>query len=117
MKLEQLLLNDLNHKGIDYKLNGENRVPGILNITFPNMLGQTLVMKLDLAGVAVSFGSACSSGTPKPSDVLLNLGLSDEEALRTVRISIGKFHTAEDIYKFTNILHEILHKNIEKEHR
>ena len=95
-------------------MNGENRIPGILNITFPNILGQTLVMKLDLENIAISFGSACSSGTPKPSDVLLNLGLSDDEALRTIRISIGKFHTENDILHLTTILHEIFNKEQKK---
>ena len=47
----------------------------IVNITFPHILGQSLVMKLDMKGIAISFGSACSSGTPKPSRVLLDLGL------------------------------------------
>jgi len=108
LNLEKLFLNDLNDKGINYNLNGENRIPGILNITFPAILGQSLVMKLDLAGVAVSFGSACSSGTPRPSDVLLNLGLTDRQALRTIRISIGKFHKKDDIYSLTSILSEIL---------
>ncbi len=114
LKLEELFLNDLNEKGIVYTLNGLNRVPGILNVTFPKMLGQTLVMKLDLMGIAVSFGSACSSGTPKPSDVLLNLGLSAEEALQTIRISIGKFHTKDDIYNLTDALYKILHKELQK---
>jgi len=108
LALEKLLINELNQKKITYKLNGENRVAGILNITFPNILGQTLVMKLDLQGIAVSFGSACSSGTPKPSEVLLNLGLSDDEALRTIRISIGKFHNEDDIYNLTSKLENIL---------
>jgi len=114
LRLERLFLDDLNDKGIAYKLNGENRIPGILNLTFPNTLAQTLVMKLDMEGIAVSFGSACSSGTPKPSEVLLNLGLSDDDALRTIRISIGKFHTETDIFHLTNILNEIFYKEYEK---
>ena len=75
------------------------------------------MMKLDLEGIAISFGSACSSGTPKPSKALLNLGLNDEDALRTVRISIGKFHAKEDIYSLVNILNQILNsKHNEVEH-
>ena len=115
LQLENLFIDELNTKNITYKLNGQDRMPGILNITFPNVLGQTLVMKLDLHGIAVSFGSACSSGTPKPSEVLLNLGLSDEEALKTIRISIGKFHTKDDIYDLVNILQEILCNKYEKD--
>ena len=115
LQLENLFISELNTKNITYKLNGENRMPGILNITFPNILGQTLVMKLDLHGIAVSFGSACSSGTPKPSKVLLNLGLSDDEALKTIRISIGKFHTKNDIYDLVNRLQKILCNKYEKD--
>ena len=115
LALENIFINELNTKKINYKLNGECRVPGILNITFPAILGQALVMKLDLNGVAVSFGSACSSGTPKPSEVLLNLGLTSNEALRTIRISIGKFHTENDIYELVNILDEILCNQYKKE--
>ena len=115
LDLENVFINALNEKKINYKLNGKCRIPGILNITFPAILGQTLVMKLDLNGVAVSFGSACSSGTPKPSEVLLNLGLTSDEALRTIRISIGKFHTDNDIYDLVSILNEILCNEYEKD--
>ena len=115
LDLENTFINELNKKKINYKLNGKCRIPGILNITFPAILGQTLVMKLDLNGVAVSFGSACSSGTPKPSEVLLNLGLTSDEALRTIRISIGKFHTDNDIYDLVSMLNEILCNEYEKD--
>ena len=115
LDLENAFINALNEKKINYKLNGKCRIPGILNITFPAILGQTLVMKLDLNGIAVSFGSACSSGTPKPSEVLLNLGLTSDEALRTIRISIGKFHTDNDIYDLVNMLDEILCNEYEKD--
>ena len=95
--LEQIFLTLLNQKKINYSLNGKNRLSGILNVTFHDILGTNLVMQLDLKGFAISFGSACSSGTPKASKVLLNLGLSNEDALSTVRISIGSFHEENDI--------------------
>ena len=65
-------------------------------------------MKLDMSGFAVSFGSACSSGTPKASKVLLDLGMTSEEALRTIRISIGTFHEKEDVSKLVDSLKIIL---------
>ena len=108
LELESLFLKLLSEKHIEHTVNGNNRIPGIMNITFPSILGQNLVMKLDLKGFAVSFGSACSSGTAKPSGVLLELGLSDEEALRSVRISIGKFHNADDIYHIVDCIDNAL---------
>ena len=115
LELENHFFKSLDQTKINYRLNGVERLPGILNITFPNMLGQTLVMKLDLHGIAVSFGSACSSGTPKPSEVLLNLGLNEDQALKTIRISIGKFHTKNDIHELVNILQEVLCNKYEKD--
>jgi len=113
LKLENLFLDLLNKHQIIHQVNGKNRLPGIINITFP-ILGQTLVMKLDLEGIAVSFGSACSSGTPKASKVLLDLGLTDDKALKTIRISIGKFHTEDDIYSLVKVLNQILNPENQK---
>ena len=114
-ELEQKFLKLLKEKNISFKLNGENRLSGILNITFPNISGTNLVMKLDLNGFAISFGSACSSGTPKASKILLNLGLNNDEALRTVRISIGKIHKENDIIKLANCLEQVLKKESNKD--
>ena len=77
-------------------------MPGVLAIGFPGIDGQSLVIALDLKGVAVSFGSACSSGSVKASEILLNIGLSNDEALQTVRISIVKLHTKSDVIALTN---------------
>jgi cysteine desulfurase len=66
-------------------------------ILFENVSGDALAIRLDLEGVAVSVGSACSSGTPAPSDALLALGLSRAEAKRVVRLSISRSTTAEEI--------------------
>jgi len=114
LELETLFLKLLTEKNINHILNGSNRIPGIMNITFPDILGQNLVMKLDLQGIAVSFGSACSSGTAKSSGVLLEIGLTDEQALRTIRISIGKFHNADDIYNIVDCIETVLKKNYNK---
>ena len=71
------------------------------------MDGQTLLMNLDLNGIAISFGSACSSGTSKPSNALLEVGMNENEARNTVRISFGKFNTEEDIKYLVQILQKI----------
>ncbi len=73
------------------------RLPNTSAILFEEVSGDALAIRLDLAGVAVSVGSACSSGTPAPSDALLSLGLSRAEAKRVVRLSISRRTTAEEI--------------------
>ena len=98
----------LDEKAINYKVNGENRVPGVLNLTFPDMDGQSLVLQLDLAGIGISFGAACASGTTKPSKMLLNMGVTEKEAQSTVRISFGKIHSLQDVKTVTNTIQQIM---------
>ena len=112
--LETHFLNQLNEKDIDYKINGSERVPGVLNMTYPNIDGQNLVMQLDLAGIGISYGAACASGTAKTSDILLDMGLTKENALSTVRISFGKIHSLKDIETVANAIHQILIQQSEK---
>lgn len=73
------------------------RLPHISNIIFPGVDAQSLVMALDSEGICVSSGSACSSGTPMPSHVLKSLGLSDKDALSSIRFSFGIFNTDQEI--------------------
>jgi len=95
--MEKTLVEELNKNNINYKINGENRLPGLLNISFYDIEGQTLLMNLDMAGIAISYGSACSSGSSKPSDVLIKIGIDEQIAQNSVRISIGKFIKKDDI--------------------
>ena len=73
------------------------RLPNTSAILFPGIPGETLAIRLDLAGVEVSVGSACSSGTTAPSPALLSLGLSRAEARSVVRFSLSRFTTAAEI--------------------
>jgi len=73
----------------------ENRIYNTLNICFPGVWSEQLI--LSLGNIAVSSGSACSSVTSKPSHVLKALGLSDENALSSIRFSLGRFTTEEEI--------------------
>lgn len=79
--------------------NGEHvpRLPNTTNIYFDATEGEALLIALDLKGLAVSTGAACSSGTIEPSHVLLAMGLSPERAKASIRFSLGKQSTAEDI--------------------
>jgi cysteine desulfurase len=76
---------------------GPPRVPNTTNIRFDHVEGEALVIALDLRGFAISSGSACSSGAVRPSPVLLAIGLSAEGAKSSVRFSLGKQNTAEQV--------------------
>jgi len=80
-------------------LNGEGapRVPNTTNIYFDGIDGEALVIALDLKGLAVSTGAACSSGAIEPSHVLTAMGLRPERARASIRFSLGKQNTAEDV--------------------
>ena len=80
-------------------LNGENapRVPNTTNIYFDGIDGEALVIALDLKGLAVSTGAACSSGAIEPSHVLTAMGLTRDRAKASIRFSLGKQNTSEDV--------------------
>lgn len=98
--LERLLKIDGAH------LNGspENRVPGNINIRFDGVSGSKLVALCSLYGVYISTGSACNDGIPEPSHVLKSIGISDEEALSSVRITLGHQNTEEDVNTAADII-------------
>ena len=87
-------------------LNGslENRVPGNINIRFSGVSGAKLVTLCSLYGVYISSGSACNEGISEPSHVLKAIGLTDEEALSSVRITIGHENTEEEIDQAADII-------------
>ncbi len=87
-----------------FSINGSGSCPGIINIHLPGIAGHALVMNLDAEGVAVSYGSACASGTPKPSHVLLAMGLDEEAASQSVRISFGYGTTEAEVHTVARIL-------------
>jgi len=72
-------------------------LPNTLSVTFPGLRSDDLVVALDLAGVYVSSGAACASGKPEPSHVLKGMGLSDELARATIRISVRADHTEAEL--------------------
>lgn len=113
--LKNILLKELynSFKGM-YVINGdtENSLPNILNVSFlPDKLKLSsgmLPVMLDLKDVAVSGGSACSSGSLKPSGILLEMGIEESVASSTIRVSFGRFNTEKDIKKLIKSLKEIL---------
>lgn len=76
---------------------GAARVPNTTNIHFDHIDGEAMVIALDLKGVAVSTGAACSSGAIEPSHVLIAMGLRPDQARASIRLSLGKQTVAEDI--------------------
>ncbi|MCL1630470.1 cysteine desulfurase [Sporolactobacillus sp. CPB3-1] len=93
LKARQIMLETLDEEQIDYKINGnpEHFLPQILNLYFPGTQVETLLTKLDLAGVAVSSGSACTAGSVEPSHVLTAMfGKGAPETGSSIRISFGE---------------------------
>lgn len=82
------------------------RAPGTLNLSVADVEGELLLMNLDLRGIAVSTGAACSSGSVKPSEVLLALGQSDAQARQAIRISLGPYATPADIERLKRAISE-----------
>ena len=90
----------------DIVFNGDHdkRLPNISNISFRSVEGEGLLINLDMQGVAVSTGSACSSGSLEPSPVIRALGREDELARGAIRFSFGRYNTAEDIDQVLSVL-------------
>jgi cysteine desulfurase len=82
----------------------ETRLPNISNISFRYVEGEGLLINLDMRGIAVSTGSACSSGSLEPSPVIRALGREDELARSAVRVSFGRFNSGEDVDSLLDIL-------------
>ena len=108
LELENYFIDTLNKADINYRVNGSNRLSGIFNITFFNVQGHSLLMNLDIMGIAISYGSACSSGSANAPLALLEIGMPKEEAACSVRISIGKMITKQDIDKLIESLSTII---------
>jgi cysteine desulfurase len=92
--------------GIEFNGHREHRVPGLINVSFAGVEGESLIASL--SGIAVSSGAACSSATREPSYVLRSLGRTTELAQSSLRVSLGRFSTAADVDEAaTNIRTEV----------
>lgn len=107
--LEQRLTTRLNACGIEFLRNGgQNRIPGNISLSFPGKSGEALLHRLDLMGICVSTGSACDSTNTHISHVLRAIGLEEHYAKGTIRISLGKDNTINDVDAIVDALLEIL---------
>ena len=94
------------------KVNGNisARLPNTLNLILPSMRGESLVVAMDQHGIALSSGSACKSGSPKPTHVLMAMGFSEEEAHCSIRLSLSAQTTVEDIDYCIKALKQVLNE-------
>lgn len=114
-QLRQQLINGLDDKfeGL-YQINGhpEHHVPNIINISFTKgqLDGEMLLLNLDVEGICVSNGSACTSGAMEPSHVLDGIGIDSAVANSSIRVSLGKDNTAEDVDYFLAKLEPVVNR-------
>ncbi|MEF3692221.1 MAG: cysteine desulfurase family protein [Candidatus Moraniibacteriota bacterium] len=111
-KLRDYLIQEVLTKVPNSYLNGhpQKRSPNNTNFRFDNVEGESLLMLLDMDGICASTGSACSSGSLEPSHVLLALGLKHEQAHGSLRLTIGKHTTREEIDFTVKKIKEALEK-------
>jgi cysteine desulfurase len=117
-RLRSLLLEMMDEKlGFNYTVNGpkENGVPHIVNLSFSDeqgkfIDGEMLLLNLDIEGICVSNGSACTSGAVEPSHVLNGIGMEEGLAKSSIRISFGKQNTEDDVRYFVEKLDAVLNR-------
>jgi cysteine desulfurase len=110
--LRDRLINGIETRISHIKLNGPriNRPPGNGNFSFEFVEGESLLLMLDMKGCRASSGSACSSGSLDPSHVLTALGIPHEKAQGSVRFTIGKYNTEQEIDEVVEILAPIIER-------
>lgn len=109
LSLEKRLVSKLNEAGLNYKRNGgDNILPGLLSLSFPGKDGEAILHRMDLMGICVSTGSACDSKKTEISHVLRAIRLDEDFAKGTIRISLGKNNTEEEVEKIAAALMKIL---------
>jgi cysteine sulfinate desulfinase/cysteine desulfurase-like protein len=109
-KIRDRIEKDLRRLVPQARLNGpeRERLPNTLNMTFPGIRGESLVLALDRLGISLSSGSACHAGVPEPSRALLAMGLTEEDAHCSIRISLGWETTPEEADRFSSAVASVL---------
>ncbi|MDW2796564.1 cysteine desulfurase family protein [Clostridium boliviensis] len=107
-ELEGLLIDKLNHSGLDYIRNGTNQLPGNISLSFANAEGEMLLHRMDLKKICISTGSACDSVNTRVSHVIKAIGVSRKYANGTIRISLGRNNTEDDVNSIAEAIVSIL---------
>lgn len=111
LMLSQKIINAAEKiQGSHFNGDKTNKIPSTLNYSFEGIEGESLVLQLDLKGIACSSGSACTSGSLEPSHVLLSLGQTRELARGSLRISLSRYNTLEETERFAEVLTETIEK-------
>jgi cysteine desulfurase len=112
--LAETSINGLKAEIPEIRINGQGaeRLPGIVNITFPYASGEAVMRLLDLKEVCVSTSSACNSGKDEASHVLLALGLSEKQAKSSIRISYGRYNAMEEAERIVSTVSDVYAKII-----
>jgi len=110
-KLAGLLTDEIRTAIPDALVNSSaNGLPGLVSFSFPKLLGEEIVVELNLRGFAVSAGSACGSGKMEPSRPVMAMGRTREQALGTVRISMGRHTTEDAVRRLAAALRQVVEK-------
>ena len=109
LELERMLLRELNERDVPYVRNGgDQTLPGIISLSFDGKDGEAILHRMDLFGISISTGSACDSKNTEISHVLQAIRLPESLAKGTIRISLGKGNTADDVGAIATALRKIL---------
>ena len=111
-ELKKVLRKGIEENVPDISFNGHpiDCLPGTLNVSFDGAEGESVLLYLDLEGIAVSTGSACASGSLDPSHVLMATGIPVERAHGSIRISLGRSNTMDDVKYFINVIPRVINK-------
>ena len=110
ISLEKILLEGLNSSGLDFIINGDekNKLPGIISVSFKHSDGEMIMHRLDLMNICVSTGSACDGERKEISHVIRSIHVPDDYSRGTIRISLGKYNSHDDVSGILNALKKIL---------
>jgi cysteine desulfurase len=119
LRMRERLIDGLLERLPDSRLNGDRnrRLPNNANLSIPDVDGEALLLSLDLLGIAASSGSACTTGSSEPSHVLTAIGLSPELARSSLRLTVGRQNTADEIERVIEAVAETVERLREQAER